>query len=57
MRFRITVREAGTELRGYLSVDDMATLQNFAAAMKPYGVVIASPADDDYDPFAEDDRP
>jgi hypothetical protein len=56
MRFRITIRndEPRLELRGYADLEPLA-LQHFAATLKPYGLVIASPADDDYDPF--DDAP
>jgi hypothetical protein len=51
MRFRITVRGDGTELRGYMdaSVDGLA---DFAHQMDGFGIVVASPAEDDYDPFA-----
>jgi hypothetical protein len=53
MKFRITVRGDGTELRGYMVALDHTTLNAFAATMKPYGMVVASIADDDYDPFAD----
>jgi hypothetical protein len=54
MRFRITVRGDGVELRGYLDVGDQRdapSLAQFAEDMKPYGLVVASVADDDYNPF------
>ena len=49
MRFRITVAEADVHLRGY--VDGRETLLALADTMKPIGIVVASPAEDDYDPF------
>lgn len=56
-RWRITVRGEGTELRGYVEFnnepDGPDDLEYFAAVMKPFGLVMASPADDDYDPFAD----
>jgi hypothetical protein len=54
MRARITVRGLGVELRGRfdeLTDEDAPTLADFAEAMKPFGLVIASPAEDDFDPF------
>lgn len=56
MRFRITVRNdhpQRVELRGYVDAPDMIFLEQFAAAMKPFGLVMASPADDDYNPFED----
>ena len=51
MRYRVTLRGEGTELRGYVS-DNPTHLMNLAAAVEPLALlVIASPADDDYDPF------
>jgi len=50
MRWRITVRGEGTELRGYFN--QMDDLEEFARVMEPFGIVMASPAEDDYDPFA-----
>jgi len=47
-RFRVTIRGEGVELRGY--VDNY--LPGIARVIEPYGVVVASPAPDDYDPFA-----
>jgi hypothetical protein len=51
MRYRVTVRGPGTELRGYASAEAVAALARDAA--DPF-VVIASPASESYDPFAED---
>jgi hypothetical protein len=50
VRVRITVKGENAELRGYI---DEENLMEFAAAMKPIGVVIASPQSEDYDPFKE----
>jgi hypothetical protein len=55
MRFKITVRGLGIELRGYTDQgidEDQPTLIDFAEAMKPFGLVVASPAGSDYNPFA-----
>ena len=54
-RVRITVRSdrPRNELRGYIEIEDMSELEAFARAMKPFGLVMASPADHDYDPFQE----
>lgn len=38
------------ELRGYLD-GELADVQEFARAVEPFGLVLASVADDDYDPF------
>jgi hypothetical protein len=54
MRFRITVRGLGVELRGrfdQLTDEDAPTLADFADAMEPFGMVVASPASDDSDSF------
>jgi len=51
-RFRITVRGENAELRGYMDAD-MEALIAFSDVMKPYGVVVASNAEDDYNPFTE----
>jgi hypothetical protein len=61
-RFRLTVRGLALELRGYMDQgidEDQPTLQQFAEAMTPFGIVAASPAPVDYDPFAisEPDNP
>lgn len=55
-RFRITVRALGVELRGYIDngLDEEETkLSDFAKAMEPIGVVVASPVEHDYNPFKE----
>jgi hypothetical protein len=53
MRWRITVRGEGIELRGYLDDTEwIPALQEFSEVMKPFGMVVASPAEEDYDPFA-----
>ena len=54
MRYRITVRGEGVELRGYVEFEDryaLSTLGDFANDMKPYGIVVASIVDNDYNPF------
>lgn len=51
MRLRITVRGTDVELRGY--VDGMANARLLSQQMEGIGVVAASVADDDYDPFKE----
>lgn len=49
-RRRVTVRAEGVELRGY--VDGWGQLVDLSNAVQAMGaIVIASPADDDYDPF------
>lgn len=50
MRFRITVRDSDIELRGYIDGEDK--VREVARALQNIAVVVASPADDDYDPFA-----
>ena len=51
-RYRITVRGEGVELRGFID-GDAAMLNDLAEAMRPFGVVVASPAAPDYNPFVE----
>lgn len=54
MRYRITIRgkaPISIELRGYYDVDTLTELGEFANDWIGYGTVIASPAEDDYDPF------
>lgn len=51
MRFRVTVRNDDIELRGWIDVASLENLNGFAALMKDVGLVIASPAADDYNPF------
>lgn len=53
MRYRITVRGRGTELRGYFD-GEHRELEEFSDVMAPFGVVVASHADADYDPFKEE---
>ena len=48
MKARVTVRGEGVELRGYM---DPKYLVKFSQAMTPFGLVMASPIEDDYDPF------
>jgi len=56
MRFRITIRgDAPTnlgrfELRGYADLE-LDQLRHFARLMTPYGIVVGSVAEDDYNPF------
>jgi hypothetical protein len=50
MRHKVTVRGTDIELRGY--IDGEATLRVTAKVMEGVGLVIASPAEDDFDPFA-----
>jgi hypothetical protein len=52
MRYRITVRGDGVELRGFMDAEPK-DFYAFAEAMEPYGLVVGSPADDDYNPFVE----
>lgn len=49
MRHRITVRGQGMELRGYA---DEHLPEELAQVLAPF-LVVASPAEDDYDPFKE----
>jgi hypothetical protein len=54
MRYKITVRGQGVELRGRFDEptdEDASTLRYFAEQMEPFGIVVASPAEDDFDPF------
>lgn len=55
MRFRITVRGGDVELRGYITGGG-EILNALSLAMDPFGVVMASAVDDDYDPFKEAPR-
>lgn len=48
MRYRVTIRGPGTELRGYAAPEALAALAKDSA--DPF-VVIASPALETYDPF------
>lgn len=51
MRFKLTIRGDDTELRGYMDMGTTDTLAAFANAVEPYGLVIASAVEDDYNPF------
>lgn len=55
MRYRITVRGEGVELRGYVD-GTIERLESLSYLMKPFGIVVASEADDDYDPFKNEDE-
>jgi len=51
------VRGLGVELRGYVDTDldeDQPGLVELSEAMKPFGMVVASPAEHDYDPFKDE---
>lgn len=52
MRYKVTVRGDGAELRGYVTVPTMEALGLAAKAVKPIGVMVASPAAEDFNPFA-----
>ena len=61
MRYRITVKGDGMELRGFFDTPTPGSvgeahekLQDFAKAMTPYGYVVASVVSADYNPFTED---
>lgn len=47
-RFRVTIRGEGTEVRGYATGEALAAL---AAGGHEAFIVVASPVDDDYNPF------
>lgn len=47
MRIRLTIRGENLELRGETKNDDMSYLADLAEAMKPFGLVIASPIEED----------
>jgi hypothetical protein len=49
MKMRVTVRGEGTELRGYASMEALASLTS-PPGEQPY-MVTASPVDDNYNPF------
>jgi hypothetical protein len=52
-RFRVTIRGDSTELRGYATLEALAVLTG-PPGEQPY-IVAISPADDDYDPFKDQD--
>jgi len=51
---RVTIRGEGTELRGYATMEALASLTS-PPGEQPY-MVVASPAEDDYDPFKEQEK-
>lgn len=51
MRFKLTIRGEGFEVRGYIDADHEARLVDLSNAVKPFGLVIASIAPDYYQPF------
>jgi hypothetical protein len=56
-RWRLTVRSADVELRGWMDTDSTSQvgsdeLRDLADALRPLGVMVyASPAEPDFDPF------
>lgn len=50
MRYRVTLRGEDIEIRGYATIDG---LKQLSGPDKLY-MVVASPAEDDYDPFSGD---
>ena len=52
MRFKVTIRGDKAELRGYITTPTEEGLAIAAQAVTPIGLMIASPAADDFDPFA-----
>lgn len=50
MRWRITLRGEDVELRGYVDCS-LPELELMSEQVKPLGLLIASQADDDYNPF------
>jgi hypothetical protein len=50
MRYRVTIRGEGTELRGYATPEALAELADIHTDT---AVVVASPVDDTYNPFEE----
>lgn len=54
MRFRVTIRGNGTEIRGYATEE--ATVLIAAALQKVDCMVIASPAEPSYDPFKKEEE-
>ena len=53
-RYRITIRGDDAELRGYMD-GNRASLTKLSMMTKPFGlVVVASEAEDDYNPFKEE---
>lgn len=56
MRYRVTIRGAGTEIRGYAGPEALALIGRAPGVGDETYLVVASPAGDDYDPFAEQDE-
>lgn len=55
MRFRITVRGDGVELRGYVERDSLNQVERlFADDLQEDATLIVSRADDDYNPFLDE---
>jgi hypothetical protein len=52
MRYRITVRGDKSELRGYITTPTEEGLRIAAESVTPIGLMVASQAPDDYNPFA-----
>lgn len=46
MSFRLTIRGDNLELRGQTNNNDLSYLADLAAAMEPFGLVIASPIEE-----------
>lgn len=53
MRARVTIRGKGVELRGFVDYEDEEELAILAQAVEPFGLVVASPVDPNYNPFKE----
>ena len=51
MRWRITIRENNVELRGWIDCE-YPDLVAYSQAVKPLGIMVASPAPPGYNPFA-----
>jgi len=50
MRYRVTIRGEGTELRGYATPEALAELADIHTET---AIVVASPVEDTYNPFTE----
>jgi hypothetical protein len=51
VRYRVTIRGDGTEIRGYATAEALVALSDDVS--DPF-VVVASPVEDDYNPFKEE---
>ncbi len=51
MRYRVTIRGDKAELRGYFTTHNPDLYRELAQAVTPLGMLIVSPAADDYNPF------